>query len=287
MSTLKNTPPTALCNDSTPLLHFPFLCAESLPEQTATRALFFCPGLTDSPADCRAGTSWRPATLPFSPKTAAALSRELAEQAKLIAGQTNVLHGATGTGQFERPADPFALSGDELDALRRFAEEEAPLPVQANPAGQRLENAQKTLLLALHREQQWLEACELARAFTSARAALHDILGADAPDEDYARDPAISLPFAPELPDIDEILPLRGWERVLNAMYVFAPDAIFLVTHADIRAQLEERGITFRQNQTGELEATPPLAQALGHSAENSAAPEATIRLRLAVPHDI
>lgn len=292
------------------ILHLPFLCAASLPPESAAAALLFDPGLPEAEQP-HAGQEipanyWRPANLPFAPKEAALLVRELLDQARELAAAARPASDhldapAARDLPAETPPRDSALSPDEVRALRAFAgnaDSDAPT---SDRARRRRESAQKMLLLARNLEEQCLEAELLAARFSRVRAQMGDNLGvehsasdsgpdsssdaASAASSPLEGDPLANLPYSAELPDFRTPLVLRNWESVLNAMYIFAPEATFFVSHPALLASLEERGACFTPVPGSPWqEAELPLRRALGLAHEDPGTQESSPLARFRVP---
>ncbi len=250
------------------ILLFPYMRAASLSALLPEGVRLFCPGLEDQLAD----QAWRPDTLPFAPAEARHVLRDLKAYAEELAGRSRTSGGAldqTGEELARRKLRHRVARGDE-EALRH-------LGVPAGPAGdlaaEARVRAQKVLLLALDLEDQCLEARDLAKKFGADRAGLPNVVGVEQEEKDAPDEFSEMAPFTPDLPGDPGALVLNVWERVLEAMSIFAPaGTIFWAGHPTVAETLKERGLLFEKGGPGDAPdgaefATAPLGQILGRTA--------------------
>lgn len=221
------------------LVYVPHLHRESAPSCLPEVVQFLSVGLTDRPG---AG-ELIPDGLPYTPAEARACLRDLLDYG-LSVGREGDLYALAAAAD---DAEAVAARRSESRALARFAdtgESPAGVPAGEPVPGERLRNAQKTLLLASYLEERARELDALQERFADGRKGLAQVIGVEDGDDDFDL-PALDA-FTPDLPGSGMDVLRPSWRVVLDNMACFLPDdaAFFTCDHVMLAA-LREAGVGF------------------------------------------
>ncbi len=221
------------------LVYVPHLHRESAPACLPQVVQFLSVGLADRPV---AG-ELLPDGLPYTPAEARACLRDLLEYG-LSVGREGDLYALTAAAD---DSQAVAARRAESRALARFAdtgESEAASSAGEALPGERLRNAQKTLLLASYLEERARELDALQARFADGRKGLAQVIGVDDGDDDIDL-PALDA-FTPDLPGSGMDVLRPSWRVVLDNMACFLPEdaALFTCDHVMLAA-LGDAGVVF------------------------------------------
>lgn len=213
------------------LIHFPCMHPELIPAELTDKAVFLDPGFGD---EGNADFYFRPDSLPLD----AARGRALIEDCMRFGAQFKDSSEMAFFGAFT-PEDYYEESTSTIkhELMTRLSGE------TKEEGGAEIANAQFTLMLAWHLEEGLMESRGLEQGIRDSWKKFDNSLGmdeAEAATEGMALGKVLGETASPA------VMTTLPWQRVMEAMSAFVPDAAVLLNlDAGARAVWEELGIEF------------------------------------------